>query len=243
MATADTTASATTIADATTSAEANTTETLAAGATTSPAATIATSGTATAASAAAARPGPPLLPRGTTTLAALLVIAADAMLLAGLLAAWFVIKGGTPAWPPSGVAIDTYAATVYSITTAMSSFAAAWAVAASRRNDQRSAGVAVIVTVLLGLAQFNLLWYDLSQTGFGVADHAYGTLYFLLMGFVLVHVGVAVIAIFVAGARAVAGHFGPRGHDPMRAAGALWHFSTAAWWAVAIAVFVFSPHG
>lgn len=194
--------------------------------------------------AAPPRPrGVPPLPRGTATLGALLLVLADGMVLAGLMAAWFLIKGGTPDWPPEGVSIDTYMATIYTITAIMSSFAAAWAVSASKRNDQRSAGVAVVLTVLLGLAQLNLLWYALTRTGFGVADHAYGTLYFLLLGYVIVHLGIGLVAITVGGARAVAGQLGVRAHDPMRAAGIVWHFTTAAWSVIVIAVFVFSPHG
>lgn len=192
----------------------------------------------------AGRPrGVPLLPKGTATLATLLVAMADAMVLGGLMAAWFLIKGGTPAWPPDGVAIDTYFATTYTITATLSSFAAAWAVSASRRNDQRSTGVAVVLAVLLGLAQLNLVWYAISQAGFGVTDHAFGTLYFLLLGYTLLHVGIAVIALTIAGARAVAGQLGYRAHDPIRAAGVLWHYSTLAWSVIVIAVFVFSPHG
>lgn len=187
--------------------------------------------------------GVPALPKGTATFGALLVAMADGMVLAGLLAAWFLIKGGTPAWPPTGVAIDTYFASIYTITATLSSFAAAWAVSASKRNDQRSTGVAVVLAVMLGLAQLNLVWYAISQAGFGVADHAFGTLYFLLLGYTLLHIGVAVIALTIAGARAVAGQLGNRAHDPMRAAGVLWHYSTFAWSVIVIAVFVFSPHG
>lgn len=183
------------------------------------------------------------LPRGTTMLGMLLVVMADAMVLAGLMAAWYVIKGQTLSWPPKGVQIDTYMATVVTITSAMSSFSAAWAVSAAKRNDQRSAGVAVILTVVLGLAMVNALWYNLTHLEFGVATHAFGTLYHLLIGYVLVHVALAVVAFFVAGARAVAGQLGARNHDPMRAAGALWHYTTAAWSVIVVSVFVFSPHG
>lgn len=198
---------------------------------------------ATPAAGAGARGGTPGVPPGTTLTGSILVVAADAMVLATLLAAWFLIKGGTPAWPPTDVSIDTYMATVYTITAAMSSFAIAWASAALRRHDQRSVGVAVVLTLILGLAQLNLLWYDLTNREFGVADHAFGTLYYLLVGYALVHVALAVLAVAVVGGRALAGQLGLRNADPLRATSVLWHYSTAAWSAIVIAVFVFSPHG
>lgn len=192
---------------------------------------------------AARVPGVPPLPKSTTLLGTLLVLAADAMLLGGLLAAWFLVKGGSPSWPPEGVAIDTYFATVYSITATMSSFSAAWAVAAAKRNDQRSVGVAAIFTVVMAAAQINLLWYAISQAGFGASDHAFGTLYLLLLGYMLAHLGIALAAFVVVASRAVAGQMGPRHYDPMRAAAAIWQYTTLAWWVICIAVFVFSPHG
>jgi heme/copper-type cytochrome/quinol oxidase subunit 3 len=189
-----------------------------------------------------AEPGPEL-PKGTVSLGTILVVAADGMLLAALLAAWFLIKGGTPAWPPRDVQIDTYMATVVSITTVMASITAAWTVSAIRRNDQRNGTVAGALTLFLGLAMLNILWYDLTRTEFGVTDHAFGTLYHLLIGYQLVNLAIAVFALFVVAARALAGHFGAHGYDPLRSAAILWHFTTATWWTITLAVFVFSPHG
>ncbi len=182
------------------------------------------------------------LPRGTTLLGTLLLLAADAMVLVALLATWWTIKGGSPAWPPRDVSVGTYLPTTVTVTAAMTVVSVQWAVSAIRRNDQRSGGVALALTVFLGLAMANAQWYYLSRADFGLDDHAYGTLFHLLIGYHLLHVVAGVVALVLVGARALAGHFGRHGHDPIRAAAAFWQFGNAAWGAILTAMFLFSAH-
>jgi heme/copper-type cytochrome/quinol oxidase subunit 3 len=182
------------------------------------------------------------LPGGTTLLGTLLLLAADAMVLVALLAAWFTIKGGSPAWPPRGVSVGTYLPTTVTITAAMAAFSMQWAVSAIRRNDQRSGGVALALTVFLGLAMANAQWYYLIRARFGLRSHAYGTLFHLLIGYHLLHVVLGLAAVVLVGARALAGHFGRHGHDPLRAVAAFWQYGNVAWAAILTAMFLFSKH-
>jgi hypothetical protein len=48
--------------------------------------------------------------------------------------------------------------------------------------------------------------------------------------------------VILVGSRAVAGHYGRDNYDAVRAAAALWYFSSAAWFVIVTAVFLFSPH-
>lgn len=196
--------------------------------------------------AAYGSPAPPpeeQLPKGTTLVGTLMVLVADAMVLVALLAVWWTIKGGAPAWPPRGVFVGTYLPSTVTITAVMSAFSMAWAVSAIRRNDQRSGAVALVLTVFLGLAIANAQWYTLFRTDFGINDHAYGTLLFLLIGYHLIHQLMAIVAVVLLGARALAGQFGRKGYDPLRAAAALWQYTVVAWFMILTAVFLFSPHG
>jgi heme/copper-type cytochrome/quinol oxidase subunit 3 len=193
--------------------------------------------------AALAPPRPPdEVPKGTNLLGTLLVLAADAMVLVALLATWFTIKGGSAAWPPRGVNLSTYLPTMVTITAAMSAFSMAWVVSSVRRNDQRSAGVALVLTVILGLAMINAQWYSMVRPRFGVATHAYGTLYYLLIGYHAVHLAAAIGAVVLVGSRALAGHYGRDNYDGLRAANAVWQYANAAWFVIVTAVFLFSPH-
>jgi heme/copper-type cytochrome/quinol oxidase subunit 3 len=193
--------------------------------------------------AALAPPRPPdEVPKGTNLLGTLLVLAADAMVLVALLAAWFTIKGGSAAWPPRGVSLSTYLPTMVTLTAAMSAFSMAWVVSSVRRNDQRSAGVALVLTVILGLAMINAQWYSMVRPRFGIATHAYGTLYYLLIGYHAVHLAAAIGAAVLVGSRALAGHYGRDNYDAVKAASALWQYGNAAWFAIVSAVFLFSAH-
>jgi len=188
-------------------------------------------------------PRPPdEVPKGTNLMGVLLLIMADAMVLATLLAAWFTIKSGSLAWPPKGVHLTTYLPSVITITAAMSSFSMQWAVSSIRRNDQRSATTAIVLTAFFGICIVNAQWYSLARTKFGIASHAYGTLYDLLIGYHAAHQALAVGALVLVGARAIVGHFGRDGYDPMRAVAAFWHYSNAAWFLIMTAIFLFSRH-
>jgi heme/copper-type cytochrome/quinol oxidase subunit 3 len=182
------------------------------------------------------------LPSGTTLTGTLLLIAADAMVLLALLATWWTIKGGAPAWPPRGVSVGTYLPTTVTITAIMSAFAVQWAVSAIRRNDQRSGTVALILTVFFALAIANAQWYYLIRARFGLDTHNYGTLFHLLIGYHLLHVVLATAALVLVGTRAMAGHFGRHGHDPLRSAAAFFQYSNAAWFAILTVMFLFSKH-
>jgi heme/copper-type cytochrome/quinol oxidase subunit 3 len=155
---------------------------------------------------------------------------------------WFAIKAGSPAWPPRRVGVGTYLPSVITITAVMSSFTVQWVVSSIRRNDQRNAGAALILSLILGISMFNAQWYSMSKARFGVASHAFGTLFHLLMGYHLVHLGVAILALTLLGARAMSGHFSRQGYDPLKAAAAVWQYSNLVWFVIVTVVFLFSAH-
>ncbi|MGH9223989.1 MAG: cytochrome c oxidase subunit 3 [Acidimicrobiales bacterium] len=190
--------------------------------------------------------GPPRppdeVPKGTNILGVLLVLVADMMLLATLLAAWFAIKAGSPSWPPPRTGVGTYIPSVVTITVTMSAFTVQWVVSAVRRNDQRNALAALILSLILGICIFNAQWYYMARASFGVDDHAYGTLFHLLLGYHLVHMGIAILALTLLGARAMSGHFSRENYEPLKAAAAVWQYSNLAWFVIMTVVFLFSAH-
>lgn len=190
--------------------------------------------------------GPPRqpgeLPKNTILTGTLLVLVGDAMILAGMVAVWVGIKGGSPAWPPADVALGTYLPTAVTLTAVMSAFSVQWVVSSIRRNDQRSATVAVVLSLALGIAIVNAQWYTIVRTGFGFNDHAYGTLYDLLIGYHMVNMAIAMGALVLVGARSVVGHFGREGYDQVKAAAAVWQFANVAWAVIVTFVYLFSHH-
>ena len=114
-------------------------------------------------------------------------------------------------------------------------------VSSIKRNDQRSTGIAVILTVVLGLAVFNAQWYSIVRARFSIGDHAYATLFYLLMGYHALHVALGIGAVILVGSRAVAGHYGRENYDPVRATAALWQYGNVAWAVILVVMFLFSP--
>ncbi len=172
----------------------------------------------------------------------LLVIAAEAMILGAILAAYFTIKGASPNWPPGGVNVGTYVPTVVTITAVMSMFSMAWAVNAVRRHDVRNAVIAIVLTIVFGLAMANAQLFGLARAGFGAQKHAYGTLYYLLIGFHIAQLVAGLVMLIVVAARVLAGHFSAEDHQPVRAVSYFWYWACAAWFAALTALFLMSPH-
>jgi heme/copper-type cytochrome/quinol oxidase subunit 3 len=185
---------------------------------------------------------PAAQPRGTTVLGMLLVLAAEGMMLGVVIAVYFAIKAGSPLWPPSGVNINTYVPTVVSITATMSACSVGWLLVSTKRNDQRSALSASILSVVLGLAMANGQWYSLTQAGFSIGDHAYGTLFYLLMGLHLLHLIAGIVMLVVVGGQTLAGHFGSDDHEPVRATVYFWQFGNVIWSFIVLTLFLISPH-
>lgn len=177
-----------------------------------------------------------------TQLGTLLMLVADAMVLAALLAAYFTIKDGAPLWPPGGVSLGTYLPTVVTVTAVMSAVSAYWALYAIQGDDQRSSIIGIAFTVALGLAMVNAQWFSLDRAGFGVQSHNYGTLYYLLIGYHLAHLVAGIAALLVVGARVLVGHFDAENHGPLRAAVTLWQYSNVAWFVILTTLFIFSRH-
>lgn len=189
-------------------------------------------------------PGPPGRPRrGTATIGTLLLAAADAMVLAALAATYLAIKGGSAAWPPPGVRVSTYSPTLITITAVMSAFSVQWAVYSARRQDGRNAAIAMVLTMFLGLSMANLEWLAFTRTGFGFKSHPYGTFFYLLVGYHLVHLIAAMIVVAVLSFRTMAGHFSADRHDPLRAGAIVWQYGNAVWFVVVTVLFLLSRHG
>jgi cytochrome c oxidase subunit 3 len=192
---------------------------------------------------AAAEPPGPVPGRGlSVTLGTRLAVVADLMVLAALLAAYFGVKSGSTAWPPARVSADTYIPTVITVTAVLSAFSMQWALYAVRRNDQRNVVIALGLTVLFALAMANAEWAALGVK-WGVRSHAYGTFYYLLYGYHLLHLLVAVPLLSLVAGRALGGHFSRESHETLRATASFWHGANAVWFLVVTALFILSRHG
>ncbi|HEX2192985.1 MAG TPA: cytochrome c oxidase subunit 3, partial [Acidimicrobiales bacterium] len=101
---------------------------------------------------------------------------------------------------------------------------------------------AALLTIVLGLAMANAQWYAMTNAKFGPSDHAYGTLYHLLLGYHLVHLLAGLVMVAVVAAQTVAGHYSREDHEPVRGAALFWQYGNLVWFAVLTTLFLLSPH-
>ncbi len=169
------------------------------------------------------------------------IIATEAALFAYLLFSYFYVgsqNGG--AWPPGGPPkLDL--AVPGTVVLILGSVTMWWGEKGIRagRKIQLLAGLGA--SVLLGLAFVGLEGIEWSKKGFTPRTDAYGSLYFTVTGFHLLHVIVGVLMLIMLFVWTTLGYFGARRHSTVSIAVVYWHFVTAVWAAVFLAFYV-SPY-
>jgi cytochrome c oxidase subunit III len=166
---------------------------------------------------AARRPHPPVF-------GMVLFLASELMFFGGLFAAYFTLRTATSPWPPPGVELDlplTVAATALLALSSLSMYAGIGRV---RGGDFGRARVWLGVTFALGAAFLAIKAYELATAGFGVGSHAYGSLFFTMLGAHGLHLLVGMALLIVVAARTTE----PR----TEAVGAYWHFVDVVWLAI-----------
>jgi cytochrome c oxidase subunit I+III len=159
-----------------------------------------------------------------------LVIVVVAVAFAGLLLSYFYLRLENPQWPPPGITDPglTWALLAAALVAA-SAVAVRAALARVRAADQRGfiAALGAALALAGGGAVVQLL--DIAGLGFGWNDHAYGSIFFLLAGFVG---GVAVAALIVMALTlywAISGYYTVRRHANVANIARFWAAMVVIW--------------
>ena len=171
-------------------------------------------------------------------LGTLLLGAGGAMVFAGILAAYLQLRGVATRWPPRGVELDNYLGVTLILTALLSAVTVEWAPFAIKRGNRRQALWALTLSLGLGLAFLNLLWYAASQFNFGVADHAFATLIYAAVLATAVQVVLGLGYLLVALVRTGGHQVQPGDHQLVRAAGWYWQWVNVCWLVVFIGFYV-----
>ncbi|MBV9040945.1 MAG: heme-copper oxidase subunit III [Acidimicrobiia bacterium] len=177
-------------------------------------------------------------PRGISNVATLLFVAADFMVLIGLVAGYYAVRSQSFTWPPVG--LGTYLPTMVALTMGMTVITVQWAVWAISRDDQRTTLAALGITIFFALAILNGQWYGLAHLKFGVGAHPYGTFVYVLTAFHMLNVIAGIVVLFAVLGRTVGGEFSADDHDTLTAAAIFWQFCNVAG-LVAFAVLYLHP--
>ena len=177
-------------------------------------------------------------PAHSLTVAALLAGVGELAVVGALVAAYLNVRGLLDRWPPRGVELDNYLGTTLFLTVMISVLTVEWAVFALRRDNRRQAMSSIAITVGLGVAFVNLLWYTATQFHFGPADSSYAVLAYALVIAVGIVAVIGIAFLLVAFARVAGGQVTPGNPSVLRAAAWHWHVVVAAWLLAFLALYV-----
>ena len=168
----------------------------------------------------------------------LCLIATEAALFAYLLFSYYYVAAqGVGPWPPGGPP-KLELAIAGTIVLLLGSLTMSWGEAGVRKGRRAQLLAGLGLSILLALAFIALEGTEWTRKGFSLATNAYGSLYFTVTGFHLLHVIVGVLMLAMLFVWAGLRYFGARRHSTVSIAVMYWHFVTAVWIAVFFAFYV-----
>ena len=169
-------------------------------------------------------------------LAVKLAILSEVMLFGALFAAYFVIRGESPGWPPPGhlerpelvlPGFNTLLLVTSSVTMQL-------AVRAARAGNRSRILRWLGLTLLLGGIFIVIQAYEFSTNGFGLDAGTFGSTFYILTGFHGAHVLAGAILIAIVANRTRLGLVSAEHHTALEGTRYYWHFVDVVW------IFLFS---
>ena len=169
-------------------------------------------------------------------------LGSELMFFSGLFAAYFTLRGQAPAWPPPGVELEVVAAAVFTAVLVLSSGTMHLADAALRRGRRAPARGWLAATLTLGALFVANQAREFATLAFSISSGAYGSVYYLMVGFHALHVAAGVVLLGLAVVR-----LAPRPAEEAvaeRDAAAVevtsyyWHFVDVVWIGMFTTIFV-----
>ncbi|HLE59364.1 MAG TPA: cytochrome c oxidase subunit 3 [Candidatus Limnocylindria bacterium] len=158
-------------------------------------------------------------------------ILSEIMLFGALFAAYFVIRGGSPAWPPSG-GVDRPELLLPGLNTLLlvsSSVTMQLGVRSAATGKRGMLLRWLALTLVLGGVFIGIQAYEFATNGFGLSDGVFGSTFYTLTGFHGAHVLVGLTLIVIVVNRARLGRIGADRHTAVEAVSYYWHFVDVVW--------------
>jgi heme/copper-type cytochrome/quinol oxidase subunit 3 len=178
----------------------------------------------------------PTPPISNVRMAMVVLLVAETMFFSGLIGAYLVLRGITPAWPPPNLPHLPLGVTwVNTLVLVVSGVTMIAAVRAARRDDQRALRRLLALTGLLGvifLAVQGSEWARLIHHGLTLSAGMYGATFYALIGTHAAHVVGAVMWLGLIGWWAHRGRFAGGRDSAVEACAIYWVFVCALWLAL-----------
>jgi cytochrome c oxidase subunit 3 len=165
-------------------------------------------------------------------------LASESMLFAGLLAAWYDLRGLSSTWMPAGTEIDFNLATFGTVLLGCGSVTMGIAQVAASQGRRQRARAMLVLTIFCALGFVYTALRDWSLANFNVASSAYGTLFFVLTGTHLAHVIVGAILLVALTIFLARPAFTRDRSAGVEAIAYYWHFVFVIWLAVYATIYV-----
>ena len=136
-------------------------------------------------------------------LGTVLFLASEMMFFAALFATYFDLRASRAQWPPPGVHLDVAEATVGTLLLFVSSIVMVLATRAMDRGANTAARWWTGTAIIAAACFIALSLHGYSQNTFAVATNSYGSIYYALTGFHLLHVtaGIGILLALLIGMR------------------------------------------
>lgn len=171
----------------------------------------------------------------------LTLVATEAALFAYLLFSYFYVASQAHgAWPPEGLP-KLRIAVPDTIILIIGSLTMVWGERGIRRGDRKQLLLGIAATLVLGIVFIALQGIEWSGKSFSPHSGAYGSLYFTITGFHLLHVLAGLIMLAILFLWTSFDYFGARRHAAVSIGVIYWHFVTVVWLAV-FSTFYVAPY-
>lgn len=154
------------------------------------------------------------------------------MLFAGLLAAWYDLRGLAAQWMPPGTEIDLALATFGTVLLGAGSVTMGVAQVAAAQRKRQLARAMLVLTLFCALGFCYTALRDWSLANFAVSSSAYGTLFFVLTGTHLAHVIAGAVLLLALTIYLNAPAFTRDRSAGVEAIAYYWHFVFVVWLAL-----------
>ena len=168
----------------------------------------------------------------------ILFLASETLFFGGLFAAYFTLRAQTSPWPPVGDNLDIIPPLIGTALLLTSSFTLEMGIFAARRGALSRLKVWTLATMSLGILFLGAELYDWMHLDFGISTDAYGTMYFALTGFHLLHVVAGLLLMTVLLGRLGQGAYRDGKVAAPEAISYYWHFVDAVWVFLFLTIYV-----
>jgi heme/copper-type cytochrome/quinol oxidase subunit 3 len=165
----------------------------------------------------------------------LVVVATEGMIFLVLLSANFFLRATSKQWPPAGVELPKlFQPSIFTAILLGSSVPIFWVDAAIKRGKLRQVQIGLALSWAMGASFLVYTLLDFEALHFGWRDHAYGSIYYTIIGLHALHVLVGLLFSLVVQLKVWIGRIDRDRHVTLDVFSVYWHFVDVVW------IFVFS---